>query len=114
MKLYTTLICLLVLMNTAEAHNGHHCADKKRDAGSLAKTTIATPEEDDYDITYLQFNISLTNTATTISGDVMTTAKVAAATMPVYAFELDGQLTIDSFKFNGQLMTVNSTGAVRK
>jgi aminopeptidase N len=34
--------------------------------------------------------------------------------MPVYAFELDTALTIDSFKLNGQTLPVVTTGAVRK
>lgn len=83
----------------------------------LAKTTLATAEEAWYDVQHVGFDISLTNTTTTISGNVITTAKVTVATMPVYAFELDPTLTIDSFKFNSQLYPVGNiqtNGSVRK
>lgn len=113
MKVNFTLFYLLLSTGLSFAHNGHQCADRKQHAGSMAKTTIATPEEDHYDITHLKFNISLTNTGTAVSGDVITTARVAVASMPVYAFELDPQITVDSFKLNGQLMTVASAGSVR-
>lgn len=94
---------------------GSACAERRvASGGAAAKTTIATIEENDYDVKHLKFNLALTNTSTNVSGDVMTTAQVTATTMPVYAFELDAAITIDSFKLNGVLMPVTSAGAVRK
>lgn len=94
---------------------GSACAERRvASGGAAAKTTIATIEENDYDVKHLKFNLALTNTSTYVSGDVMTTAQVTATTMPVYAFELDAAITIDSFKLNGVLMPVTSAGAVRK
>lgn len=94
---------------------GSACAERRVvSGGAAAKTTIATIEENDYDVKYLKFNLALTNTSTYVSGDVTTTAQVTATTLPVYAFELDAAITIDSFKLNGVLMPVTSAGAVRK
>lgn len=94
---------------------GSACAERRvASGGAAAKTTIATIEENDYDVKHLKFNLALTNTSTYVSGDVTTTAQVTATTMPVYAFELDAAITIDSFKLNGVLMPVTSAGAVRK
>lgn len=94
---------------------GSDCAERRvASGGAAAKTTIATIEENDYDVKHLKFNLALTNTSTYVSGDVTTTAHVTATTMPVYAFELDAAITIDSFKLNGVLMPVTSAGAVRK
>lgn len=82
--------------------------------GHTAKTTIATPEEDDYDVHHLRFNLNISNTTTALGGDVITHATVTAAAMPTYAFELDAALTIDSFKLNNQLLPITTTGFVRK
>lgn len=94
---------------------GSACAERRvANGGAAAKTTVAAIEENDYDVKHLKFNLALTNTSTYVSGDVTTTAQVTATTMPVYAFELDFTITIDSFKLNGALMPVTSAGAVRK
>lgn len=81
---------------------------------SFPKATIAAAEENDYDVHYLKFNINLTNTNTQISGDVTTVASVKSSSMPVYAFELDPLIIIDSIKVNNQLLAAVATGAVRK
>ena len=94
---------------------GSACAERRvASGGAAAKATVAAIEENDYDVKHLKFNLALTNTSTYVSGDVTTTAQVTATTMPVYAFELDFTITIDSFKLNGALMPVTSAGAVRK
>lgn len=99
---------------TASAHK--NCAERRvASGGAAAKTTIAAIEENDYDVKHLKFNLALTNTSVTVKGDVTTTAQVTATTMPVYAFELDAAITIDSFKLNGVLVpSILSTGAVHK
>jgi len=79
-----------------------------------AKTTVATPEEDDYDVKYVKLEIEATNLSTAISGKATTHAIVTAASMPVYAFELSAQLAIDSVKLNGILYTVASNDSIRK
>lgn len=79
------------------------------------KTTVATPEENDYDIKGLKFNLSLSNTSTYVSGDVTTYARTNIANFGLYAFELHSSITIDSLKINGQLNSnITSSGTIRK
>lgn len=109
------MVCAGTVTYAHKQDAGSACAERRvASGGAAAKTTIAAIEENDYDVKHLKFNLALTNTSTTVSGDVTTTAQVTATTMPVYAFELDGAITIDSFKLNGALMPVTSAGAVRK
>ena len=77
-----------------------------------AKTTVATAEEDYYDVKYVKLDIRATNTSTSITGKTTTVASVTVPTMNVYAFELSPQLTIDSVKIDGNLVPVQSTGFV--
>lgn len=93
----------------------HFCAAEKQQQGiSANKATIATPEEDYYDVKYVKFNIELSNLNTTVSGDVTTTAVTNVANFGTYAFELDSLIIIDSFKLNNQLQLVISNGKVRR
>jgi aminopeptidase N len=79
------------------------------------KTTVAAPEEDDYDISYVKMDIKATNTSTAIEGHVTTVARVVVPAMAEYYFELSDQLTIDSAKINGQLLPVTTlTSFVKK
>ena len=71
-----------------------------------AKTTVVTPEENYYDVTYVKMDIAATNTSTAITGHVTTVATVTVPSMSEYFFELTNQLTVDSAKINGQLMPV--------
>lgn len=110
--IFTAVLCMayIIFMNDTQAH-----CSKNRSGLPMAKTTATIPEEDYYDITYVKFNISLTNISTAISGDVSTTAKVLISNFTTYVFELDTSITIDSFKLNNQLQTVQTIGpATRK
>lgn len=115
---YITVVLMICAGKATYAHKqdaSSACAERRvASGGAAAKTTVAAIEENDYDVKHLKFNLALTNTSTYVSGDVTTTAQVTVTTMPVYAFELDGAITIDSFKLNGALMPVTSAGAVRK
>lgn len=109
------MVCACTVSYAHKQDAGSACAERRvASGGTAAKTTVAAIEENDYDVKHLKFNLALTNTSTNVSGDVTTTAQVTATTMPVYAFELDAAITIDSFKLNGVLMSVASAGAVRK
>jgi aminopeptidase N len=119
MILKLPLLCALVTVATAlhaQPVPETSCAAMKQQLhiGHTAKTTVASPEENDYDVHHLRFNLNATHTATTMSGDVITHATVTAASMANYVFELDGAFTIDSFKLNNQLLPVTTTGFVRK
>lgn len=113
---YFTTLLLMCAGFAAQAHKHSSCAETCAMRKSpAAKTTVATAEENDYDVKHLKFNLALSNTSVYVSGDVTTTAKVTATTMPIYAFELNGAITIDSFKLNGTIVpSIISTGAVHK
>lgn len=77
---------------------------------SAARTTVAHPDEDKYDVKYVKLNLSMTNVATTISGDVTTVARVVVPGMSAYVFEMLPPLVIDSVKIDGVLSTATATG----
>ncbi len=106
-----TILSLITLVTTNSYAN--YCSGSNSRAQH--KTTVATPEENDYDVKGLKFNLSLTNTSTYVSGDVTTYATTNIANFGLYAFELHNAMTIDSLKINGQLNTnITTTGAIRK
>ena len=90
----------------------HNCGGKKSRA--QAKTTVATPEENDYDIVSLEFDINLSNTSSTVSGSVTTHANTLISNFTVYAFELDAAIDIDSVLINGQNLGVVSNRFSKK
>ncbi|MBA3828149.1 MAG: T9SS type A sorting domain-containing protein [Taibaiella sp.] len=91
------------------------CQDAKTRLYRTTKTTtVADTAENNYDIQYLKFNITLSNTSTAVSGDVTTRATVTATSLPKYIFELNSALTIDSFKLNGILQTVTTSGTLTR
>lgn len=92
------LICLLTFGSFC-ASAQHHC--KSAHKYQTAKPTVAVAEENDYDVVYLSFDISLVDTSTYIAGSVATTARVVAPAMQYYVFELDDTLQIDSVLVNG-------------
>lgn len=112
LKFTLLLLSVSVLALQASAHNECSRANKKKRA--VHKSTIATPEENDYDVKGLKFDINLTNASTEVSGNVITYARTVIPSFSTYAFELDTALTIDSVKFDGQLVSFTSTNAVRK
>lgn len=109
--LYLLLLALLFSGYNAAAQypvNAFQCAHAKKMHGF--RTTIADPVEENYDLKYLKFNINLTNTSTTISGDVTTKALTVVPSFSAYVFELDSVMTIDSVLINGVL----SPGSTRR
>lgn len=109
----------VVLLNNAGAQEMHpdaakQCAAGKIDAHrTLAKTTVASPLEEGYDVKYVKLDLAMSNQNTTLSGNALTKAVVLAANFPEYVFELDPQLTIDSVKIDGQGSAWSSSGSVR-
>jgi aminopeptidase N len=106
-------ILLLAATNTYSQEEPKSCASfKQHRVRSLARTAVASPAEDLYDVKYVKLDLAMNNTSTTLSGNVLTSA-VTVQAMTQYVFELNPQLTIDSIKFNGALFTVSSSGIVR-
>ncbi len=92
---------------------GKYCSKTYKGPAAGARTTIADPAEDDYDVKYLKFNLHLTDTSTYIWGNVATTAVVTASSLTKYVFELDTTMIIDSAKVNGMVLPVLESGSVR-
>ncbi len=80
------------------------CSTYKQEIfGSLAKTTIASPEEDNYDVRYVKLDLSLSNESVAISAVVTTTAIILSNTLKAYVFELNDSLQIDKILIDGKL-----------
>jgi aminopeptidase N len=80
---------------------------------SAARTTLADPAEENYDMKHLKFNLHVSDTSVYLWGDVSTTAQVVAVSMPAYVFELDTLMVIDSAQINGVTLPVTNVGFVR-
>lgn len=106
------LFCVFGLMANAQTNPAAFRQREQKHLQQLARVTVASPLEDDYDIKYLRFNLHMSNTSTYIAGDVLTHAE-AAANMSQYVFELDTLMTVDSAKIDGALVPVASNGIIR-
>ena len=86
-----------------------HRTENKR----AAKTTVADPAEDKYDIKHVKFDLSVTNTSTHLEGSVSTTAMVTGTSFNTYVFELIPAFTIDSVRVAGVSLPFTTAGVVR-
>lgn len=115
MSLLKNIVCIVAgvcFINTASAQQ-NNCAQNKATLTGLAKTTVASLQEDDYDVQYVKLDIEAGNISTAITGHAYSMSKVVAPSMSQYVFELSNQLVIDSAKINGQLMAVSSNGFIQ-
>ena len=107
-----TLMTHMSLMAAAqETATGQKCANGK--SRMTARTTVADPGEDNYDVKYVKLDLNMNNLNTTISGNATTNAMAVVPTLSAYVFELTPALTIDSVLINGMPATVTASGAVR-
>ncbi len=110
--LLATLSCI-PLAASAQDHTSHSCAQSRRQQfRNHAKTAVASPAEDDYDVKYVKLDIALNNTNIAVSGNV-TTQAVARVSLSQYVFELANHLIIDSVKVNGVARPVTTSGIIR-
>lgn len=79
---------------------------------AAAKTTVADPAEENYDVKYVKLDLAMGNASTTVAGSA-TTKAVVIAPMGAYVFELNPMLVIDSVLINGSSLPVTSAGVVR-
>src|ERR1043165_7428138 len=104
------LLVWLCVCTTLHTDARHACADNRIRAARYlmgAKSAIASPLLEQYDVKYVKLDLSMNNLNTTISGNA-TTRAVGVSTMSQYAFELRDTLPIDSVKFNGMLITAST------
>lgn len=102
-------LCFPFLLHAQEKNSS--CNHNHR--SKLAKTTVAHPEEENYDISYLKFDLNMSNTSNNIQGSVTTRAKVLVPNFNTYFFELDPAHIIDSVIINSQSLQVTTTGSLR-
>lgn len=106
------LISLFITGGTGKAHHGSG-NNLLTCQAHAPKSTVATPEEDDYDVLYVKMDLHAHNTSTQIKGHVTTRVKVVAPVMTDYFFELTPQLTIDSVLIQGASLPVTSNNFIR-
>ncbi len=90
---------------TASSSFKNACAEGRaaahRAAGDFAKTTVASLEEDRYDVRHVKLDLQMTNADASITGLVTTTAVALDSAVPAYTFELIQDYTVDSVRLNG-------------
>lgn len=94
----------------------HACAETKIrrvEERLQAKPTVEDPRENNYDVKYVHLDIAVNNLNTNVKGVATTKAVVTATSMSEYVFELIGEFTIDSLKFNGVTLASTLSGSVR-
>ncbi len=114
------LVSLLVVFISGNAVGQHtpeygYCNSAKGNINSHEtgqKTTVDDVREDNYDMKYVKLNISMTNVATTISGDVITVAQVVSDTFSEYVFEIMQPLSVDSVLINGRSQSYDTAADV--
>lgn len=114
-----SIVCLLLfgkfpLFGQNDAAINECSRYKKEYIGALAKTTVLLPEEDNYDVQYVKFDLILSNTTAYIQGNVTTTAKVVSDKLDTYIFELSDTMLVDSVKIDGTLRTYTFTAGIGK
>lgn len=77
-------------------------AGKMQQYRQSAKATVASPEENKYDVRHVHLDIALDNQSVAIAGKATTTARVLENNFSLYVFELNNRLNIDSVIINGQ------------
>ena len=113
MKTRPILICCTLLLLAVNLYAQKHTNSTPTNSHSGNRTTLLDAGEGAYDIKYLKFNLNVTDTSISMSGNVSTTAQVIVPTMSSYVFELDTLMIIDSAKVNGTLLPVTHVGFVR-
>ena len=108
----TTLFALFLLVITAKASDlktgdQHSCAAlKERQAGirqlnqAAQRSSALNRGADTYDIHHYHFNLEVTNTSTTVGGDVMFKSVVTSPVMDTFWFELRDFMIVDSVRLN--------------
>ncbi|RYD51015.1 MAG: T9SS type A sorting domain-containing protein [Sphingobacteriales bacterium] len=106
-------LVLSALQLSAQENKVASCAEGKQfHLRALAKTAVASPLEEAYDVKYVKLDVALTNRSIALSGTAQTNA-VARVPMSQYVFELNNSLLIDSVKVNGVNRTLTTSGIIR-
>lgn len=77
-----------------------------------AKPALLSPLLAAYDLHYVKLDIAMNNTSTQVAGKATLKARVTAASLSQFAFELDSMLAIDSVRVQGDLLPVVRSGSL--
>lgn len=104
------LIVPAITVTHAQELDAHDCASGKAHSfSSQANQSFrvnAARGADQYDIHYYDINLEVSNTTTTVSGDVRFDGTVISASMDTFWFELKDNMNIDSIYLNGSKRNV--------
>jgi aminopeptidase N len=104
-RIFTLLIALGCSLQLG-AYCSNAEAAKRRQERHLAKTSIASPLLEYYDLLHVRIDLELDNMSIMIGGNAVSTARVTnTAGLTKYVFELNDKLTIDSMQLNGSRAT---------
>lgn len=115
MRLLLVIVCcvLWIGVNAQNKHTASYCSSNKISSFlSAAKVSVASPEEDKYDVKHVHIDIELNNTTVAIKGNATLTAVVLRHNFSLFACELNPLLTIDSAFINGIKTTYDRDGII--
>ncbi len=112
-KIWTLMIfCAFPFLGIAQYQ--HTCHNAKLAAiHHNSEFDVADNRENNYDVTYIHLDVSVSNMKNSIEGNVTTQAKALSENFNEYVFELSADLKIDSVLINGEKLSVQNIGAVR-
>lgn len=102
----------LCLLHTYAQTAAHLCSEGKRKHAEamLFPKSMQSTASDQYDLHYHKLDLHLSNTSTYVRGAVTFGAEVISASMTEFEFQLHPSLTVDSIRFQGQLVTHTTNG----
>ncbi|HEY9177038.1 MAG TPA: M1 family aminopeptidase [Flavipsychrobacter sp.] len=113
---FVLIACVLFVSIPAYAQyltGADGCAQGKlKEHRQMAKATVASPEEEKYDVLHVHLDIAMDNQSVAVSGSAITTAKVLENNFALYVFELNRLLIVDSVFINGQKAKVERANDV--
>lgn len=113
---FTTILGFCISLSMFSQRGSEYCAQGKRNAmqqRNISTLKSRSIESDKYDLHYHKLNLNMSNSSTYISGSVVFKAKVIAAQMDKFEFDLHSSLDIDSIRFNGILVNATDNGGLR-
>lgn len=115
MKKLLLLACSLIPTTILFSQTAaEYCAHGKiKSLHHTKESSSRSIESDKYDLHYHKLDLEMSNTSTYVKGNVEFRAKVSAPQLDIFEFDLHSSLTIDSIRFNGQLVTSTDNNGLR-
>lgn len=115
---YLSLAFLLIAVSTfAQKENNTNCAKRDRFSNAQLKSNTLTVAQiaktEKYDVHYYGLDLNMTNTTTTLSGNVEMRA-IAVQALDTVLFELFSTMTITSIELNGNVVPFTRSNSAVK